>query len=218
MEQIVRTILYVIGPDGITPQPLSLVTEGNANDGEASLLAGLLSVENHNMGFNGLTWDRLRVGGSQADANPGDALGVLDTNGYGLLWNGASWDRARTPVIFKSADITVASALAPVALWTPTAGKRFRLMGYRFALSGNATAAAAATYSAQMFDAATALPFSLLSDVPAAIVGAVVGEETGAVQLGNGYLSAAINNVLNVTPTVALTNGVCRVWAWGTEE
>lgn len=218
MEKIVKAIIYGVAADGQSIIPLQLVTEGTASDAEPVMLGGALAVENYNMAFNGATYDRLRSLADSGDAQAALTLGLLATVSRMQAWNGATYDRVRVANVFKSADITVATALNPVVVWTPAAGKKFRLMGFIIQLSGNATAAAAATYVASLFDAAAALPFKLVADVPASIVGAVVGENTGQVQLGNGYLSVAINNVLNFTPTVALTNGQCTVTVWGTEE
>lgn len=121
----------------------------------------------------------------------------------------------RTPAVFKT---TTATASGNTALWTPAAGKKFRLMGYIIqvtAFAASATPAIEITFQ----DGAAAIGLGSSLSVPA--VGASTGGvllNTGDVQLGNGKLSAAANNVLNINLNAALTAGLVRVTVWGTEE
>lgn len=132
------------------------------------------------------------------------------------LYNGASWDWPRTPHVFKTALVT---ASGDTALWTPTSGKKFRLMGYALYLTEDAVAAAAAKLEVVLRDGTSPLGVGWSAFVPVAAgttIGA--GNMSGAVPLGNGALSALANNVLNVNLSFALTGGEVRAVAWGTEE
>lgn len=132
-----------------------------------------------------------------------------------MSYNGASWDRLRTPNVFKTATAT---ASGDTALWTPTSGKKFRLMRYIIHVTGGATLAAGADLDIVLRDATTALNLGHSLYVPTAAGTALGGFSTGWINLGNGPLSAANNNVLNVNLSAALTAGKVRVTCCGTEE
>jgi hypothetical protein len=136
-------------------------------------------------------------------------------------FNGTTWDRARTPSIFKTVSVA-ATVVGNSAVWTPAAGKKFRLM--RFQVTGQglaATATGVVTVSFQ--DAAVAIPQGTYdNDVPA-VAGVVTGVNDiskGWVDLGNGILSSTANNVLNfnISAAGAGTVGTYRINVCGTEE
>lgn len=52
----------------------------------------------------------------------------LGTESYPYVYNGTSWDRQRTPTVFKTLSAVVITSETTV--WTPTSGKKFRLMGF----------------------------------------------------------------------------------------
>jgi hypothetical protein len=132
------------------------------------------------------------------------------------VYNGATWDRLRTPTTFKTASVT---ALGNTALWTPGAGKKFRVMRFKIDVTAQVAAAAGATLVVGLQDAATDISLSTSVFVPAASVTTGYGAfTTGWLDLGNGYLSTAANNVLNVNLSSALTAGAVRVTVCGTEE
>ena len=111
------------------------------------------------------------------------------------------------PDRFKSA---VANAIGSTALWTPAAGKKFRVLGYTFTLPSTATSVAGTVITLK--DGVTTI-FTLIA------MGATTGALTGNVRLnGNGYLSSAADNVLNIDLSAALTVGQIAVSVWGTEE
>jgi len=107
--------------------------------------------------------------------------------------------RQRTPAVFKTLAAVAVTAGTPVAAWTPAAGKKFRFMGGGVSLS----VAGAVIFK----DATTEIWRTPL--MPAGI-----GQPIPP-NFGNGILSAAANNVLNidVTATGSVTGGV-----FGTEE
>lgn len=122
----------------------------------------------------------------------------------------------RTPSVFKQA---AASAAGTTAIWTPAAGKRFRLMRLEMSLPGNAAQAVAGILTLQLMDAATGVPLAFDVFVPAVpLTTSVTGWRSGWIDLGNGILSAAANNALGLSLSAALTTGSVRVNACGTEE
>jgi hypothetical protein len=132
-----------------------------------------------------------------------------------LLFNGATWDRMRTPAIFKQAST---AATGSTALWTPAAGKKFRIMRYRVQMTARALAAVAADLTINLLDAAANLGLATITSVPAAGLTAGDDYDSGWIDLGNGILSAAANNVLNINLSFALTGGLVNVNVCGTEE
>lgn len=116
---------------------------------------------------------------------------------------------------------TVATAAAGnTALWTPAAGKKFRLMRYMVTVTDQATQAGAGTLTFSLFDGAAGVT-GQVHDVFVPALGLVnTGSlyTSGWIDLGNGYLSTAANNVLNINLSAALTAGTVRVICCGTEE
>jgi hypothetical protein len=100
-------------------------------------------------------------------------------------------------VTFK--PVALGAATAETTIWTPTAGKKFRLMGFIL------TCGAASTLTFKDNTAGTTIFAARgTTDQPISVP-----------NLGNGILSAAANNVLTVTRGTSCTlDGV----VWGTEE
>jgi hypothetical protein len=126
-----------------------------------------------------------------------------------------------TPTVFKTAQ---ASAAGDNALWTPAAGKRFRLQRFKVQVPANCTLAARGVLTIKLRDGTT--DTNLTHDVylgQTAIAADTNPQqtpvlETGWIDLGEGVLSATANNVLNINLSAALTNGNVRVTCCGTEE
>lgn len=111
------------------------------------------------------------------------------------------------------------AAAGDSALWTPPAGKSFRLMRYRFALTGNATLAAAGVLTVTLRQSTTSLPFGASVYVPAIAANTLGAYTSPWIDLGStGYLSTVAGAVLNVNLSAALTAGLLRVLVAGTEE
>ena len=130
------------------------------------------------------------------DADSGSQTGIY-VNARLMALTGVDFTRLRTPVVFKPFNGTAINPAA--AIWTPAAGKRFRLMGYHLvsSVAGNI----------QLKDGAGG---TLIAVAPSA-----AGGPGMLVQLGNGILSAAINNVLEALgPAAATLSGI----VFGTEE
>lgn len=150
------------------------------------------------------------------DGYPTSANGMM-TLAAGYAFNGSTLDKIRTVAVIKSA---VATAAGNTAVWTPTAGKKFRLQRFMLVLTDEAARAAAGDTTVKFQDAAVDIGIGLPVYVPAAAIAAPIGAawSSGWIDLGNGYLSAAINQVLNVNLSAALTAGTFGVVVAGTEE
>jgi hypothetical protein len=114
---------------------------------------------------------------------------------------------ARTPTTWKAASAT---NINTTALWTPVGGKKFRLMGFSWAIPSTSTSAGGAVVS--LLDSAATICY-------VAAIGTTTTAFTGQVQFnGNGYLSAAADQVLYMQLSAAFTAGAIYMTAWGTEE
>lgn len=115
-----------------------------------------------------------------------------------LVYNGASWDKPRTAKIFK--DLAGVAITTIATVWTPASGKKFRLMGGSFSVSGACSVlfedngAGTTIIRTPLLEANKPYSFDLL----------------------NGILSATADNVLKATAstgTVTITGHL-----YGTEE
>lgn len=126
----------------------------------------------------------------------GNQNGIF-VNNFPLLWNGSNWDRPRTPNIFKPQNAVAVATEATV--WTPAAGKKFRLMGGVLTGPG-----AAGAYEFRDNTAGTII-FTVFLSAGQAV----------PFDLGNGILSGAADRVLTCDgPASATLTGTI----WGTEE
>jgi hypothetical protein len=156
------------------------------------------------------------VGGLTAGVNTGGgSQSPLEVRPWVYRGDG-TWDRPRLPIVFRTATATAAGN---TALWTPAAGKKFRLMRFRVQVTGNAALAAAGILTVDLQDAAAAFNMATSVFVPGAAGTTMAGwYESDWVDLGQGYLSVLANNVLNINLSAALTAGLVRVQTAGTEE
>jgi hypothetical protein len=124
---------------------------------------------------------------------------------------------AKRTIVIRKYVIAYESGLTPI--WTPVAGNRFRLLALDVTLTGAATTAVAGACQVDIRDGAVTQLFSWTPYVNnAVIVGTGTYIDKTIIFADNGWLSAAINNVLNVNLGVALATGVVAVSAFGTEE
>lgn len=149
---------------------------------------------------NGSTqFQRLRVANDSADALAAVGPGlVVDARVRGFT--GAAFDRLRTPIVFKPFASTAVVAGVGLTVWTPAAGKKFRLMGWLISDS----------VAGQLIFGDNAVGTVIARSETLAAAG--VSRED---RIGNGILSAAANNVLKLDVTV---NGNVAGMVWGTEE
>ena len=139
------------------------------------------------------------------------AASALAIVGPTLLYNPATgqFQTIRTPTVFKPVQV---SAAGNTAVWTPASGKKFRLMG--FVISVAASLAAAGEEVIELLDSATEIAvFSVPLQSTIAQTNPIIVHLNG-----DGYLSAAANNVLNVNLGTVLASGHVSVFAYGTEE
>lgn len=115
---------------------------------------------------------------------------------YPLIYNGVTWDFQRTPTVFK--PFSLSSGTAETTIWTPASGKKFRLMGFVIGAG-----------------AATTILFNDNTGGTLIFTAKVTTGIALAVNLGNGILSAAANNVPTVTRG---TSGTLDGTVFGTEE
>ena len=161
-------------------------------DGAANPTAPTVGA--HLLVWNGATWDRLTA------SAPADAIATsiarLRTTAAQLGFNGATWDRVRVANVYKA--VSLSAAADTQSLWTPAAGKRFRLMGLY--LTSNATGL---------------LTFNDGVGGTAIFIPRPAGNAIISVNFGQGILSAAANNVLSLVRSASTAiDGV----VWGTEE
>ncbi len=113
--------------------------------------------------------------------------------------DGASIQVQRAANVFKYAD---AAALGDNVVWTPAAGKKFRLMGVVIQCGAVATDVYLKDGAAQISPVLKLAANQLVS-------------LDGVFARSNGLLSAVANNVLNINLSAANPVGV---WVSGTEE
>lgn len=155
-----------------------------------------------------------------ASGSPNETTGTSELQTVQKLYSPSSsfpYVRARTPEKFHSASV---STTGNSALWTPTSGKKFRLQRFQVIVTSNAATSGGAVITIGLQDATTDIGVSQAAFVPSTAVttGGVQILHSGWIDLGNGFLSAAANNVLNINLSAALTSGVVNVVAVGTEE
>lgn len=128
--------------------------------------------------------------------------------------NGVKVERERTPHAFQ----TIATAAAGnTAIWTPPG--QFRLMRWRYTITGNATLAAPGVLTVSLNDAGAAIGQADDAFIPAVAVSTQGQTVTSPwIDLGNGILAAAAGDALNVNLSAALATGSVRVQVCGTEE
>lgn len=114
--------------------------------------------------------------------------------------NTGPWRFQRAPVIFKNLASTAVVAGTGITVWTPGAGKKFRLMGWLLSLS----------VAGQIIFGDNAIATIIARTETIAAAGVSKLEN-----MGLGLLSAAANNVLKIDVTA---NGNIAGMVWGTEE
>lgn len=130
----------------------------------------------------------------------GGASGLL-VYGYSMAYNGATWDRVRTPTVFKTFASTAITAGTGATIWTPAAGKKFRLMGWHISTSA----------AGQLIFGDNLVATIIARSEAVAAAGV---SKAGAADIGNGILSSAANNVLKIDGPTGNVAGM----VWGTEE
>jgi hypothetical protein len=169
------------------PKTLNPSMGANLNDGLLQVLQSGSLTDTLNAG----AWSNANFGAGAAAAS----AQYVSTSGPQA---GANWAAIRTPVVFKPIAAVAVTAGTPVAVWTPAAGKKFRVMGYALSLS--------VAGSVILKDATTEI-------LRTPLMAAGIGQP--APRMGNGILSATANNVLNAD--VSATGSISG-FVFGTEE
>lgn len=144
--------------------------------------------------YNGTTIDRLKTAGALGDQYTTGLIGAAQ-----FVFNGGSFDRVRTPTTFVSIAAVAVTAGTPVAVWTPTGGRKFHLMGYAVSLS---------VAGAIIFKDGTTEIFR----TQAMLAGTGVNNPAN---FGNGYASSSSNQALNIDVTAS---GTVQGFVFGTAE
>ena len=164
-------------------------------DSLSSTIAGLPSTGLH--AYNGTGFDRVRTANSSGDNIGG--TGILGNAGW--AYNGGGFDRVRVGRIYKHIEYLNLPDATGTTVWTPSTGKKFRLMGISVGSSaaGRLTVRDGSTGTTYLqrfvFSAAGTLDFNF----------------------GNGLISTTADNVLYVINNSGATVNIW-VTAWGTEE
>ena len=149
--------------------------------------------------FNGATFDRARTiaVGDGAASTGIEAAGMMGQTGTGLF------SPVRLASVVKNVAAQAVTAGTPVSIWTPAAGKKFRVLAFMLSLS--------VAGSVILKDGTTGAGATEFLRTPLMAAGAGLASPG----LGNGYLSAAANNQcwIDVTATGSVSG-----FAVGVEE
>lgn len=122
----------------------------------------------------------------------------------------------RTPNVFKTA---AATATGTLAVWTPTSGKKFRLMRFKIQITADSAQTTGAAVDFDLQDNVTSLNLTHTVFIPTTAGTTLAGfYESDWIDLGNGILSAVADNVLNLVFAATGFAGTVRVIAAGNEE
>ena len=151
----------------------------------------------------------VKIGGKASTSAPTDVANgdrvdaYFDAKGRLVVFvdSTASSSSPRTANVIKTVAAVAITAGTGATIWTPTAGTKFRLMGWSLSSS-----AAAALIFGDNVVGTVILRSELL---------AAAGISQSAPGFGNGFLSAAANNVLKLDVTATST---VSGYVFGTEE
>lgn len=118
---------------------------------------------------------------------------------YDCVSNGLTLDMVRTASVFK--PLTALAIATETTIWTPTAGRKFRVMG--FVLTSGTVGGNVTIKDNTAGTTILVIPFG------------AAGTPIMSPPMGNGILSAAANNVLTATGTATQT---LSGYVYGTEE
>jgi hypothetical protein len=153
--------------------------------------------------------DPNNVVGAFADAG-GDAA-AAQLGDQGEVETGVAITRVATAQAYLSGN---------TALWTPAAGKRFRLKRLMATIPGDAYAGAPGPVTLSFQDGTTPIGIAFQFYLPAAapnVAGCLL--VTPWLDLGDGYLSAAIGNALNANLSLTIAGaGAAQIIVAGVEE
>jgi hypothetical protein len=149
-----------------------------------------------------------------------DTLAVSGLSGFGLdvnaiqylLTPGTSNEALRTPTLFKTTALITAAG--DTVVWSATAAKKHRIMGYNIELAAGTTAVAGSVLTL-VDDATTISTHPICGAALAASPNVVLAN---VVYPGNGYLQAAVNKDIKINLSTVLAVGGVSINIYGTEE
>ena len=156
------------------------------------------------------------IGKANTDALDPEQTGITVRN-VNYVYNRAldTFERLRTPGFFKEGVADAGAGSYDV--WTPTAGKKFRLMGGVVTVACGLAAAGKLTIDIQEETlGSTGIKFRTYAPIAASITG--VANVIPFNLPGNGYLSTTVSKKLQLVTDVAITAGWVGIAVWGTEE
>ena len=103
-------------------------------------------------------------------------------------------------------------------IWTPTTGKKFRLLRYMIESTLNTSQASQGVLTISFQDGTSPMPLAHDVYVQSTALKYNTVYQTGWVNLDSGFLSSAANNMLNVNLSASLTAGSFRITTCGVEE
>ena len=192
---------------------VAITQQSTLTVGASSATASAVPATAHYMGMLGQDGNLIGLRSGEID---NVTTGSLRTTPY--LYDGTKSDRARTLSKIKN---VYANALGNTSLWTPAAGKRFRILACRVTVTANVAISGGGILDIRMYDgAATSIGLSHSLYCPSTSVTTVPGTayDSGWIDLRNGYLSSTIDNPLNINLSQALTAGGVQTIVIGTEE
>lgn len=125
----------------------------------------------------------------------------IPATAFAYVFTAPNWEEQRSPSVFKPFASTAITAGTGATIWTPAAGKKFRVMGVSISTS----------VAGQLLFGDN-LVGTVIARSPTLAAGAAW--QLGAADMGNGILSAAANNVLKLDGPTGNVMGM----VWGTEE
>lgn len=203
---VLETLSRLSGYNGASFDRLRALAD--SADAQAPATLGALLTLARLEGYNGANFDRIRALSDGADAQAPVTLGALLALSRAQVFDGTNWNRKREATVFATALVTAAGS---TALYTPAAGLYYRLLGYSMELTENASLAAAGNFTAQFYDAAAAIPVGHTWYLPAAAVAGQGTDPISPLAMGQGFLSGAAANPLNINLSAALGTGALRV-------
>lgn len=147
--------------------------------------------------WGGSSYNRQYSAGAIGDAHGGASIATQAGYGYA---GSTGFDRMRVGKIYKYIEFLNLADNTATTVWTPAAGRKFRLMAVQISAS--------AASILHLRDGAGGTIFHTQR---------TAGIDSKAFDFGNGYISSTANNVLEILNKSAATINVW-VTAWGTEE
>ena len=160
----------------------------------------------------GSIWNRLK---SPVEGEAHIMLSYDPTTGAWVqttLYNPLTGKGETKRTLTKIIPTALISAAGNTAIWTPAAGKKFRLIGFSVVVRGDTTTAAGSLVT--LLDGATTID----NVCWLATTVATQPNRWSEPLPGNGYLSAAANNILYANLSAAATAGGIYINVWGCEE